>query len=126
MEDVKKAGKVKSIGVSNYLRPNVEATLQGATDSPVINQLEYHPYLQPRIAKAHYTTEAVILLARVVQNNIVAITATTKPGRFDEYAQALEVELNEEEKQKIADIGSAFTFVYLGVNTSKTMIDLES
>ncbi|KAI1115030.1 NADP-dependent oxidoreductase domain-containing protein [Nemania sp. NC0429] len=100
MQDVKKAGKVRSIGVSNYLRSNVEATLKGATDPPVLNQLEYHPYLQrgdgyvpwlrqngiqvgsfkgltpafrapdgplkqplARIAKAHDTTEVVVLLA---------------------------------------------------------------
>ncbi|KAF2009096.1 Aldo/keto reductase [Aaosphaeria arxii CBS 175.79] len=36
----------KSIGVSNYLRPHLEATLKTATDPPVINQIEYHPYLQ--------------------------------------------------------------------------------
>jgi diketogulonate reductase-like aldo/keto reductase len=46
MEELKKAGKAKSIGVSNYLRPDLEATLKGATDPPVINQIEYHPYLQ--------------------------------------------------------------------------------
>jgi diketogulonate reductase-like aldo/keto reductase len=46
MEDVKTAGKAKSIGVSNYLRPHLEATLKTAVDPPVINQLEYHPYLQ--------------------------------------------------------------------------------
>lgn len=46
MEEMKKAGKAKSIGVSNYLRSDVEATLKGASDPPVINQIEYHAYLQ--------------------------------------------------------------------------------
>lgn len=46
MEEMKKAGKVKSIGVSNFQRPDLEATLKGASDPPVINQIEYHPYLQ--------------------------------------------------------------------------------
>ena len=46
MEEAKQAGKVKSIGVSNYQRPAIEATLKGATEIPVINQIEYHPYLQ--------------------------------------------------------------------------------
>lgn len=46
MEDLKVAGKAKSIGVSNYLRPHLEATLKTAVDPPVVNQLEYHPYLQ--------------------------------------------------------------------------------
>ena len=46
MEGMKQAGKIKSIGVSNYLRSNVEATLKEATERPVINQIEYHAYLQ--------------------------------------------------------------------------------
>jgi len=46
MEGVKAQGKAKSIGVSNYLRPHMEATLKTAVDPPVVNQLEYHAYLQ--------------------------------------------------------------------------------
>ena len=46
MEQVKRSGKAKSIGVSNYLRPHMEATLHSAESPPIINQLEFHPYLQ--------------------------------------------------------------------------------
>ena len=46
MEAVKESGKAKSIGVSNYLRPHLEATLRTAKYVPVMNQIEYHPYLQ--------------------------------------------------------------------------------
>lgn len=46
MEEVKKTGKAKSIGVSNYLRPHLEATLRTAVSPPVINQIEFQPYLQ--------------------------------------------------------------------------------
>ncbi|EHK20638.1 uncharacterized protein TRIVIDRAFT_154427 [Trichoderma virens Gv29-8] len=46
MEEIKRAGKAKSIGVSNYLRPHVKATLAGATIPPSFNQIEFHPYLQ--------------------------------------------------------------------------------
>ena len=46
MEAIQKSGKARSIGVSNYLRPHIEATLKGATSPPVINQIEYHAYLQ--------------------------------------------------------------------------------
>ena len=48
MEAVQKSGKAKSIGVSNYLRPHLEATLEIATIPPAINQIEFHPYLQHR------------------------------------------------------------------------------
>lgn len=45
MEAIKEAGKAKSIGVSNYLCEHVEYLL-GAKYPPVLNQIEYHPYLQ--------------------------------------------------------------------------------
>lgn len=46
MEGVHHAGKAKAIGVSNYLRPHVEATLAVASIVPAVNQIEFHPYLQ--------------------------------------------------------------------------------
>ncbi len=46
MEKVKESGKAKSIGVSNYLQPQLEATLATAVIPPSINQIEFHPYLQ--------------------------------------------------------------------------------
>ncbi|KAA8649338.1 hypothetical protein EYZ11_010673 [Aspergillus tanneri] len=46
MEKVQQSGKAKAIGVSNYLKPHIEATLKTATIPIAINQIEYHPYLQ--------------------------------------------------------------------------------
>ena len=46
MEAVKKSGKAKSIGVSNFQRPHLEAILEVAKVIPTVNQLELHPYLQ--------------------------------------------------------------------------------
>jgi diketogulonate reductase-like aldo/keto reductase len=46
MEQVKEGGKAKSIGVSNYLKPHIEATLKTAKYPPAMNQIEFHPYLQ--------------------------------------------------------------------------------
>jgi diketogulonate reductase-like aldo/keto reductase len=46
MEKVLASGKTKAIGVSNYMKPHIEATLQTAKVRPVMNQIEYHPYLQ--------------------------------------------------------------------------------
>lgn len=45
-EEVQRGGKAKAIGVSNYLRPHIEATLEVANIVPAVNQIEYHPYLQ--------------------------------------------------------------------------------
>jgi len=46
MEEVKKTGKVKSIGVSNFQRPHLETILETANEKPAVNQIEFHPYLQ--------------------------------------------------------------------------------
>lgn len=43
MEELYQLGKVKAIGVSNFLDTHLEALLQTASVVPVINQLEFHP-----------------------------------------------------------------------------------
>lgn len=44
-EDSKKAGKVKSIGVSNYHQTHLDLLKTQANEMPVVNQIEVHPYL---------------------------------------------------------------------------------
>ncbi|PTB42495.1 hypothetical protein M441DRAFT_137196 [Trichoderma asperellum CBS 433.97] len=46
LEIVKAQGKAKSIGISNFQRHHIETLLQTCTIKPVMNQLEFHPYLQ--------------------------------------------------------------------------------
>ena len=46
MEALKKSGKARSIGVSNFLPTHLESVLQTAAVVPAVNQVEYHPYLQ--------------------------------------------------------------------------------
>ncbi|GAW17720.1 hypothetical protein ANO14919_071860 [Xylariales sp. No.14919] len=46
MELVKASGKARSIGVSNMQKPDIQAILTIASEIPVVNQLEFHPYLQ--------------------------------------------------------------------------------
>ncbi|WP_114603102.1 aldo/keto reductase [Staphylococcus sp. EZ-P03] len=45
MEDLLKDNKVKNIGVSNFHPHHLEALLSHASIKPVINQVEFHPYL---------------------------------------------------------------------------------
>src|SRR3954466_440079 len=42
LEDAYKAGKLRSIGVSNFLREDLESILQGSTVTPHVNQLLVH------------------------------------------------------------------------------------
>jgi len=46
LEEIHATGKAKSIGVSNFNQKQLETILKTAKIAPVINQIEYHPYLQ--------------------------------------------------------------------------------
>ncbi|KXH35739.1 alcohol dehydrogenase [Colletotrichum simmondsii] len=46
MEKVQRSGKTKAIGVSSFLRSHIEAILEVAEIKPIVNQIEFHPYLQ--------------------------------------------------------------------------------
>lgn len=49
---LKEQGRVGSIGVSNFLQPHLEHVISETGVSPVINQIEMHPYLQQRDLRA--------------------------------------------------------------------------
>jgi 2-dehydropantolactone reductase len=46
MEQLLQSGKVKNIGVSNFGVEDINKVLAVAETKPVVNQIEYHPYLQ--------------------------------------------------------------------------------
>ncbi|MFC5382559.1 aldo/keto reductase [Aquipuribacter nitratireducens] len=45
LEELKEAGKARSIGVSNFEVAHLEALADAGTEAPVVNQVECHPYL---------------------------------------------------------------------------------
>ncbi len=48
LEELQKEGKIKSIGVSNFLPHHLDNLLEHASVVPAVNQLELHPgYMQP-------------------------------------------------------------------------------
>lgn len=79
MESVKNSGKARSIGVSNYYQPHLEATLAKASIPPSINQIEYHPYLQHSDLIDYHRSKNIAIAA------YGPLTATTraKPGPCD-------------------------------------------
>lgn len=46
LEKLVEAGKIRSIGVSNFTKERIEELLKTAKVPPVCNQIEAHPYLQ--------------------------------------------------------------------------------
>jgi len=85
MEQVKESGKAKSIGVSNYLRPHLDATLKTAKYPPVMNQIEYHPYLQHGDLTAYLKNKNIAVAAYAP---LVPITKA-KGGPLDQTLEKL-------------------------------------
>lgn len=146
MEGVKKSGKARSIGVSNYYKHHLEATLETAIDPPAINQIEYHPYLQhgdlisyhrqkniaisayapltpvtrakdgpltdylDRLAHKYAVSPAEILLRWCLDQDVVAITTTSKEQRMSDYLRALTFKLTPKEVHEISDLGKTYHY----------------
>ena len=79
MERVKASGKARSIGVSNYLIPHLEATLKVASSPPSINQIEFHPYLQHGPLLDYHKQHNI---ATAAYGPLTAVTKA-KPGPVD-------------------------------------------
>jgi diketogulonate reductase-like aldo/keto reductase len=86
MEQVKKSGKAKSIGVSNHQRPHLEEILKVATIIPALNQLEFHPYLQRAHNFLPWMREKGIEVASF--NGLTPITKA-RPGPLDDLLAAI-------------------------------------
>lgn len=48
LEKLHRDGRIKAIGVSNYMVPHLEELLPAAEIVPAVNQIEFHPYLQTK------------------------------------------------------------------------------
>lgn len=85
MEALQAAGKVRSIGVSNFHAPHLATILETAKVKPAINQVEFHPYLQHKALQSLLHEHGIVLAA------YGPLTAVTKaaPGPVDEILQRL-------------------------------------
>lgn len=59
METLYNEGKVKNIGVSNFEIKHLESLKAHASIKPVINQVEFHPYLTQQSLRDYLTTEGI-------------------------------------------------------------------
>ncbi|WP_163544915.1 aldo/keto reductase [Occultella kanbiaonis] len=48
ISELKEAGRIRSIGVSNFLPHHIQQLLEASLPLPAVNQIEVHPYLQQR------------------------------------------------------------------------------
>lgn len=96
METVLASGKARSIGVSNFRLPHLQAILSTAVTSPSVNQIEFHPFLQrPSLLEFHkqhgIATMAYSALTPLTRKNVDASAENTKTSQeLSAYLAALE------------------------------------
>lgn len=61
LEQLVKEGKVKSIGVSNYTIKHLEELLSSCTIGPVVNQVEFHPFLYQEELLKYCQSNGIVL-----------------------------------------------------------------
>ena len=146
MEDVLAAGKAKSIGVSNFLKKDLDVLLAKAKVRPAINQIEFHPYLQhgslleyhrnkdikvaayaplipitkasdgpltpylEELAKKYAVNPGEILLRWCLDQDVVAVTTSSKEQRMSDMLRIMTFTLNPREIQEIGRIGNEYHF----------------
>ncbi|KAA3664694.1 MAG: aldo/keto reductase [Chloroflexi bacterium] len=62
-ETIYQTGRVKAIGVSNFLVPHLDDLLQSVNIAPMVNQIEFHPYLQTPDLVAYCRTHHIVVEA---------------------------------------------------------------
>jgi len=62
-EELKKQGKAKSIGVSNFTQSHLQLLKTQASEMPVVNQIETHPYLTQSPMVAFDNKESILTQA---------------------------------------------------------------
>lgn len=83
MEELYKAGKIRAIGLSNFLPHHLDVILQNCTVKPMVNQLEMNP---------GYTQEAAVVYS---QSNDILVQAWSPLGRQRVLQAKLLIELAE-------------------------------
>ena len=81
LEELYRMGKVRAIGVSNFLPQHIENLLQNSTVKPMVNQIEFHP---------GYAQEATV---RYCQSHGIQVQAWSPMGRARVLNDALVQEL---------------------------------
>jgi L-glyceraldehyde reductase len=76
LEKLVDAGKVRSIGVSNFTIEKIEELLKTARIPPAVNQIEAHPYLQ-QPALHNYLKEKVTVRHQQIMARILTLTRTS-------------------------------------------------
>jgi diketogulonate reductase-like aldo/keto reductase len=117
-------GRVRAIGVSNFMVDRLATLLDRASVVPAVNQIEVHPYfVQPEVqafgtehalqdpviggvATAHGETPAQVMLRWGIQHGRSVIPTSIKPNRIAENIDVFDFELTSDEMAAIDALDS--------------------
>ena len=88
LEEVYKTGRVRAIGVSNFLQHHLETLFENAEITPAVNQFEFHPYLQQPDLQAFCRQHniAITAWAPIMKGRVVDVPALVEIG--DKYGKS--------------------------------------
>jgi diketogulonate reductase-like aldo/keto reductase len=108
LESLLTDGKVRAIGVSNFMVEHLTKLLDHATVVPAVNQIEVHPYFAQHddptigaVAKSHHKTPAQVMLRWGIQHGRSVIPKPTKPARIAENLNVFDFELTADQMTAI-------------------------
>lgn len=58
--DLREAGKVRSVGVSNFMPEHIDALIAATGVTPAVNQIELHPTFRQREAQAYHADKGIV------------------------------------------------------------------
>ena len=130
MEDAYKEGKLRAIGVSNFLKHHIETLMEHAKILPMLNQIEMNAYYMDwetinfcqdlgivmeawkplmragnmledkrlaEIAAKYHKTPAQVALRFLIQNDVVVLPKSVRPGRIRENIDIFDFEIDSED-----------------------------
>jgi alcohol dehydrogenase (NADP+) len=172
MEEAKKMGLTKHIGVSNFNIAKLEEIIKSGQVAPEMLQIELHPFLPQNklvnfckskgilltaysplgsgdraasskktnepsllenetvkeLAAKHGVSSAQILISYSVHRDIAVIPKSVNQERIDQNLAAIEVNLDESDMDKLANIGTAYRFIdgsfFTGAQSPYKLTDL--
>lgn len=85
-------GRVRSIGVSNFMAPHLEQLAAETSIVPALNQIEVHPYFQQRVVQAANTAAGTVTQAWSPIGGITAYRPNGASAFDDETLNAIAAE----------------------------------
>jgi diketogulonate reductase-like aldo/keto reductase len=88
LERMQRSGRIRAIGVSNFMRPHLDELLGVAEIVPAVNQIEFHPYLQSPTLVSHCQALGIrveswspLMQGRAVLQDPVLVGIAARHGR---------------------------------------------